>query len=272
MVRRTIKISQFRVQPDSDSDSNLGLIVGLSILGGFALLSLSIGLLVFLLWRKNERNERKERSFEMLSSSSSVSTLPTFPTLPPMRRDQLEQSFINPVPKPPRTGASSRLSLALDAANDSAVLLTEQDELNCNYLASSQSSQPALSWLDNRPGSRASIVTISSLVSSPPAIPSLAHSQTHPPCGQARPGYVTLPRKPKQRPPVSAVDYLGPRTSGDGSSHSNINKITLTAMKFPPLPENNPQLEGTAGLEQEVGGADTPPLQRSLLDPIPEQE
>ena len=283
VVRRTIKISQYKVQ----QDSSYGLIIGLSILGGFALLSLSIGLLVFLLWRKKFRKERKESDFEMMSSSS-VSTLPTFPTLPPMRRDQLEPSFINPVPKPPRTGASSR-SLALDA-NDSHVLLTEQDELNCNYMtatprphiifsnqsfapSSSLSDHPALvSWLDNRPGSRASIVTVSSLVSSPPVIPSLVHSQTHPPCAQARPGYVTLPRKPKQRPPVSALDYLGPRTSGDGSSHSNINKISLTAMKFPPMPENNPQLEGTADFEEEVGGADTPPLQRSLLDPIPEQE
>ena len=130
-----------------------------------------------------------------------------------MRRDQLDPAFVNPLPKPPRTGASSRRSLAL-GPNDSHVLLTEQDELNCNYLtrgpspgphlmfssqsfptSSSISEHPALvSWLDNRPGSRASIVTLSSLVSSPPVVPSLVHSQTHPPSGQARPGYVTLPR------------------------------------------------------------------------------
>ena len=295
-MSKIIKISPFKVQ----QDSNLGLIVGLSILGGFALMSLFIGLLVYLLWRKKFQKKTKDSSFEMMSSSSSsnpnmsVSTLlPKFPTLPPMRRDQLGPSFINPVPKPPRTGASSRSSLAL-GPNDSHVVLTEQDELNCNYMmagpgpshsphlmfsnqsfatSSSISDHPAfVSWLDNRPGSRASIVTVSSLVSSPPAIPSLVHSHTHPPCSQARPGYVTLPRKPKQRPPVSTVDYLGPRTSGDGSSLTNINKITLTAMKFPPLPENIQQLEPTTGLEQEVGGADTSPLQRSLLDPIPEQE
>ena len=81
----------------------------------------------------------------------------------------------------------------------------------------------------------------------------------------------SVTRKPKARPPVSTVDYLGPRTSGDGSSHTNINKIalSLTAMKFPPLPENNLQLETTAGLQEEVGGADNT-LQRSLLDPIQE--
>ena len=80
-----------------------------------------------------------------------------------------------------------------------------------------------------------------------------------------------MTRKPKARPPVSTVDYLGPRTSGDGSSHTNINKIalSLTAMKFPPLPENNLQLETTAGLQEEVGGTDNT-LQRSLLDPIQE--
>ena len=198
-LRKLIKISSFKVQ----QDSNLGLIIGLSILGGFALMSIFIGLLVYLLWRKKFRKEPKQSSFEMLSpsSSSSASTLlPTFPTLPPMRRDQLEAAFINPVPKPPRTGACSRRSLAL-GANDSHVLLTEQDELNCNYMSpgysqsphllfsnqsfatsSSISEHPALvSWLDNRPGSRASIVTVSSLVSSPPVVPNLVHSQTHPP-------------------------------------------------------------------------------------------
>ena len=115
-VRRIIKISQFRVK----QDSSMGLVVGLSILGGFALMSLSIGILIYLLWRKKFRKKREDSSLEMMSPSSSVSTLPTFPTLPPMRRDQLDPAFINPLPKPPRSLASSRRSLALPLGpNDS---------------------------------------------------------------------------------------------------------------------------------------------------------
>ena len=59
---------------------------------------------------------------------------------------------------------------------DSRQRLVWQDDLNSNYVSSpymmfsrpehSDTSSSLISWLDNRPGSRASIVTLSTMVSS----------------------------------------------------------------------------------------------------------
>jgi len=49
-----------------------------------------------------------------------------------------------------------------------------------------------------------------------------------------RPGYVTLPRRPKLNLPPSLLqveDSLGPRTSADGSSHTNIDLMPFSSSK-----------------------------------------
>ena len=233
---------------------------------------LLLGVLTYIFWKKNKRYQKESNtsSFELLNCSSS---------LPPMRRDLSDLSSINPVPKPPRTGqygdSFSRMSVATAHGDDddSKLRLTWQDELNCNYVSSpymmfsqpvlSDSSRSFVSWLDNRPGSRASIVTMSTMISSPSDLPpSLQHSHSHPPRSQqkpglARPGYVTLPRKVRPR---AGLDCLGPRTSADGSSLSNINK-------FPSVAETG----GETGLELWTESA-AEELKRSLLDPILEQD
>ena len=259
--------------------------MGVSLLGLLLLGLFIAGVLVYMLRRRKLLKKTKNASsFELLNSSL---------TLPPMKKDHLN-SPVNPLPKPPRTGlygdAFSRMSVST-IADDSQVMLTGQDELNCNYIPSphmvfsrpqqSDTSSSFVSWLDNRPGSRASIVTISSVMSSPPVEIStelphhllpLVHSHSHPPYpAHSRPGYVTLPRKAKPR---SQLDCLGPRTSADGSSHTNINKITLHGVKFSPsqpavLEERANSVAVAADVEVR---AESPLQQRSLLDPILEQE
>ena len=129
-----------------------------------------IDFLVWFLKRKKIQRKSNASSFELLNASS---------TLPSMRKEELDRSSINPVPKPPRTGvygeAFSRMSLAMPR-EDSRQRLVWQDDLNSNYVSSpymmfsrpehSDTSSSLISWLDNRPGSRASIVTLSTMVSS----------------------------------------------------------------------------------------------------------
>ena len=167
--------------------------------------------------------------------------------------------------------------------------------------------------LDNRSRSRASIGTISSLSTIDPVYSSTKHPNQHllrlhsyPPhqtsCHQ-RPGYVTLPRRPRgyQRPSLSYVDNLGPRTSADGCSYSSIsnlhtNKITdrhycksnTVLPPYSPPPPASISAINTLGLppvQQSLQEEDdfpirtstpmTPspsPLSKAQLDTIPEQE
>jgi len=100
--------------------------------------------------------------------------------------------------------------------------------------------------LCNRPGSRASIGTISTVSTLHPGYATTMHpylhylpQQSYPPHHQSmvqtnyhpRPGYVTLPRRPKQshQRSLSTGDSLGPRTSADGCSHSNISTLPMNS-------------------------------------------
>ena len=89
-----------------------------------------ISFLVWFLKRKKIQRKSNASSFELLNASS---------TLPSMRKEELDRSSINPVPKPPRTGvygeAFSRMSLALPR-EDSRQRLVWQDDLNSNYVSS----------------------------------------------------------------------------------------------------------------------------------------
>ena len=157
----------------------------------------------------------------------------------------------------------------------------------------------SLQWLHQRPGSRASIGTVSTMMSSyysdyPPSStehkpPSLVRNQTHPPQQQqTRPGYVTLPRKPKARPPSPFIplDNLGPRTSADGSSFHNIaSMMTSPSNDKLSLPHMPPQVVANINKEEldeqdcsndddsSARNEDSPPnTSRQILDTIPEQD
>eukprot|EP00092_Neocalanus_flemingeri_P022217 GFUD01024096.1.p1 GENE.GFUD01024096.1~~GFUD01024096.1.p1 ORF type:complete len:344 (+),score=58.19 GFUD01024096.1:39-1034(+) len=178
--------------------------------------------------------------------------------------------------------------------------------------------------LVNRPGCRASIgtISISSMSTIDPIYGTIEHPYplpypqhtfkpshpnsppNHPICHQ-RPGYVTLPRRPKsshaQRPSLSSLDCLGPRTSADGSSHSNISTLPMnkctdhrcqTTMLPPysPPPPASISAINTVGLPPQVQHSSpqkqgpvrtstpktvpgpSPSPSRAQLDTIPEQD
>merc|ERR1719318_680546 len=108
--------------------------------------------------------------------------------------------------------------------------------------------QPGMHFIDgldqiplmsNLAGSRASLGTLSTISTIDPIYGTIrrpynpqhttAHYQAMPPPPNChpRPGYVTLPRRPKQRPALPLGDTLGPRSSADGCSHSNISTLPL---------------------------------------------
>ena len=164
----------------------------------------------------------------------------------------------------------------------------------------------------NLAGSRASIGTLSSISTINPIYGTIrrpyhpqhtnAHYQAMTPslnCHQ-RPGYVTLPRRPKQRPALPLGDSLGPRSNADGCSHSNIStlppdksmnyqcKSTTLLPYIPPTPVSSTAIN-TIGLpavhistDEDVFPMRTstpkaepdlsPPPSRAHLDTIPEQE
>ena len=166
--------------------------------------------------------------------------------------------------------------------------------------------------MSNIAGSRASIGSLSTISTIDPIYGTIrrpyhpqhtnAHCQAMPPppnCHQ-RPGYVTLPRRPKQRPALPLGDSLGPRSNADGCSHSNISTLPLdklmnhqckstTLLPYtPPTPASSTAIN-TVGLPAvDISTADdvlpmrtstpkaepdlSPPLSRAHLDTIPEQE
>jgi len=95
-----------------------------------------------------------------------------------------------------------------------------------------------------------------------------------------RPGYVTLPRRPKQRPALLLDDGLGPRTSADGSSHSNISQLqgsSISAINTIglPLPSNHADTSmpmRTSTPNTSLASEYSTTTSTSLLLPIPEQE
>ena len=91
--------------------------------------------------------------------------------------------------------------------------------------------------LTNQPCSRESIGTISSVpdplygcirrtVTIPPQYQSYIHTTPIPTLWHQRPGYVTLPRRPKSDQNLPP-NFHGPRTSDSGCSHSNISTLPL---------------------------------------------
>ena len=179
-----------------------------------------------------------------------------------MKKDTSDAPWVaeetNPLPKPPRTGfynndnyssatCSRRASVAIPGivANHDTFLshYVSHQQLALAHTVPSPSlglrdnleTPELLQWLNNRPGSRASIGTASTLMSSQlsdyPSLsqpPPLTRNETHPPNQISRPGYVTLPRKPRVRPQMIPLDTLGPRTSGDGASFHNISSMMTT--------------------------------------------
>ena len=120
--------------------------------------------------------------------------------------------------------------------------------------------------------------------------------QAIPPMCHQRPGYVTLPRRPRssQRPALP-LDYLGPRSSADGCSHSSISTLPLNRSNYhqcnstilppysppPPASINATNNVGIQTVEKSSSEGDHPmrtstsqtqAARDCLLDTIPEQE
>lgn len=295
------------------------------------LLGVTGSVLCYCRHRKKVAAEGNVSSFSILNNTNS---------LPPMKKEDLNVPWTNPVPKPPRIGLynsnnnvvtgvdlnSSTLRSSLNMPGIAAVPYNHERFLS-HYISNQYLSHfpPAqyqspqmrvndnlemenpelLHWLHQRPGSRASIGTVSTMVSSynsdyPASAlamshhpPSLVRNQTHPPQQQTRPGYVTLPRKPKTRPlsPFIPLDSLGPRTSADGSSFHNIStmmtsppndKLSLPHMQF--VANDNTQanvkdepvddsLKENDDFSLMTRNEDSPPnTSRQILDTIPEQD
>jgi len=117
-------------------------------------------------------------------------------------------------------------------SSDSDVMKTESQSL---------SSMLTLMTMSNKPYSRECIGTISSVpdpiygsirrtITIPPQYQSYTHNAPVPTLWHERPGYVTLPRRPKSCK-VLPLDSHGPRTSADGCSHNNISSLPLDKTK-----------------------------------------
>jgi len=234
-----------------DSGSPLVLIIGtVSIF--VILIALLVGGLI--LYRKCSKPSKPSESSNIYSILNNSNSLPTMkkdaPNVPWSAEDA------NPLPKPPRTGFYNNGSLSNSSVTCSrrasvAIpgIVANHDTFLSHYVSHQQLAHTGpqdtdvdlrdsletpelLQWLNNRPGSRASIGTASTLMSSlntdyssfsqPPP---LARNQTHPPNQISRPGYVTLPRKPKNGHQLIPLETLGPRTSGDGASFHNISSM-----------------------------------------------
>ena len=254
------------IQEGSGTSAPVELIVGLVFAIIFIIAASAIGLFFFRKYMKSSKPPDSDNIYAILNSSSS---------LPPMRKEDLHAPWVaneaNPVPKPPRTGFYNNDSYSATVSRRSSVaipgIVANHDTFLSHYVSNKQLDQPdlrpghehslglrdnletpeLLQWLNNRPGSRASIGTASTLMSSHlsdnPASPLplhqppyLSRNQTHPPIQVSRPGYVTLPRKPKIRPQMIPLDTLGPRTSGDGASFHNISSMMTVADKRLILP------------------------------------
>jgi len=95
-----------------------------------------------------------------------------------------------------------------------------------------------------------------------------------------RPGYVTLPRRPKQRPALVLDDGLGPRTSADGSSNSNIcqlhgssiSAINTIGLPLPSNPADTMMHMRTSTPNTSLASEYSTTASTALLHPIPEQE
>jgi len=136
--------------------------------------------------------------------------------------------------------------------------------------------------INNTQGSRVSIHPSNTMVD-PKPYRSIRHSTSYTPSHHPRPGYVTLPRRPKERPALYLEDGLGPRTSADGSSRNNISikseDIITNPLLFSPFSSINtiglPLLGITSGEARFLARASTPNTsissERGHLDTIAEQ-
>ena len=248
-----VSITNLNVEDQGESDSPVALIVGLVSFFVILIALIAGGIILYRKRRTSPKPSDSSNIYSILNNSSS---------LPSMRKDTSDAPWVaeetNPIPKPPRTGfynndnyssatCSRRASVAIPG------IVANHDTFLSHYVSHQQLAHTVpgpslglrdnletpelLQWLDNRPGSRASIGTASTLMSSQlsdyPSLsqpPPLTRNETHPPNQISRPGYVTLPRKPRVRPQMIPLDTLGPRTSGDGASFHNI-----SSMMTPPV-------------------------------------
>ena len=276
---RTIRVSLARVFSEP---LDVGLVVGVTVAVVFALGNLCLGLYFLLRSKKNCKVKSNDSNDDVDDINNTYAILDTSNSLPGMRKEGSSNiNWTNPLPKPPRTGAYD-IGTVINSAtldrntniNIQGIVPTDRDRFMSHYVSSQYLGPPGLPHHDhvhavgdaphldhlelmhliphNRPGSRASIGTASTLVSSHTQdplsqsfnVPQLNRTQTHPP--QYRPGYVTLPRRPRSRPltpssltPSSSIplDHLGPRSSGDGSSFHNIVQSPGVDKFILPLPQ-----------------------------------
>ena len=301
----SVRIFLERVLPTGQDYVGLivGLVVSSLVLVGF------IALAVFCCRRRRRKIcGVKDDDDSSVHNESSYAILDTSNSLPAMRKEGSDINWTNPLPKPPRTGVYSVMSVIESSTlgrkpkmnvDIDGIVPNDRNRFISHYVSNQHlaiapiyqspiemrradplEQMELLNWVPSRPGSRASIGTASTLLSHPSELhsqsfnfPAPTRTATHPP--QSRPGYVTLPRRPRSRPltpststsipleplgplpgipqeplgptPTIAVEPLGPRTMGDGSSFHNIATVQSPAMDrlaLPQLVNNNNVIVG----------------------------
>jgi len=276
------------------------------------------------------------------SHSSSFTILDYKDTKPTKDLDLFRPSWTNPMPKPPRTGAYDKMScedipgtlsrsstrqtylladpcdgdtshLSVDGYDSATLPRSDTDWTRHEKTVTAPYPTDTLLMLPpfcNQAGSRASVGTISTIDpiygtvrrTLPPQYAYAPHYPAMPSVCHSRPGYVTLPRRPKisRRPALPLGDSLGPRSSADGCSHSNIaslpmnmsfdhqckstmlppysppppasitaiNTVGLPPVQIPSPEEDPPMRTSTPKTAPDL----SPPSSRALLDTILEQD
>jgi len=242
--------------------SNLPVLIGISSLISLVLLVviLSVGLAVFTRYMKKQNYGTGAGN---ASASSSLTVL----------NHQGEGGYgylgtptaflrcVNPLPKPPRremAGCLSRGSTISEQSTlpDTTTLCPSRSNTEMTGMSGCSDCQdaeagplpPEFSELlhSNEPGARDSLRSIN-VYQDYADIDALSPKRTG---SFVRPGYVTLPRRPRpSQPPASPFplqdwSVLGPRTMGDGSSSGTLNRSldyqpSQTVRDLPPFPLNS---------------------------------
>jgi len=181
----------------------------------------------------------KRKCSKLENTTSSLSSLPVFTQKPTKKisadvsgtlsRSSLQRSYL----------LSDTYEDDLMDASREKYLMDEIDNIyehtsNTPSLVSVPNVEQS-SLVNNTPGTRASILTSRGLLEPVPVYGTLRHAPSRTPSYRQRPGYVTLPRRPRQRPAIYQDDGLGPRTSADGSSINNISIKSEGTMTNPIL-------------------------------------
>jgi len=270
---------------ESDSES-LITIVMISV-GTSVLVIIFLALIIAFCMKKFLNLKLRSKSSRFQNTTLSSSSLPVMTRKPSTRtsanvsaslsRSSIQRSYLLSDTYEEDLSGSSGNKYLMDEIDG----IYEQASSACPSVGCAENIDQ-LAHINNTQGSRVSIHT-SSTMFEPKQYRSIRHSTSYTSSHHPRPGYVTLPRRPKERPALYLEDGLGPRTSADGSSRNNISikseDIITNPLLFSPFSSINtvglPLLGTTPGEARFLARASTPNTSissdRGHLDTIAEQ-